>query len=601
MSTNIIKRKSYTISKSFRKYLFASIITMAVMNVNGIIDAMLMGHILGPKALSSIQTSMPVISLIAAIGLLVTNGAALLMPEAVGKRDYDSSNRLFSVSLLANLVLGAVGAVGCVWLSKTLASFLSVDKSLYDGVQNYTFVLLAGSILLLLQNDISILIDVLGNPVTVTIGMSASVGVNIVCDILYAKVFNLGIRGAALATLTGALVSVIMFVRYFIVRRGQLNLKLNLSQFFPTLLRVMVKSIPGVIGSLGTTLLTLLCNSFVQKALGADGMFTMTVGYSLVSFGSMISGGIGSAFMGIGGMLRTQEDYKGFSMLVRRGMLLSAGFGLILNVLSWLFPGQIGILFGANTDALIEMTRSALPIVSIFVLAFSIINPLSVVYQVNAFSLLATLSSLSLLASAALGLFTAQALFAPERIWFAFPIAAAIAVAFVLVAGLIKKVRLKYKTEPVTLIKKPDPNEAPRLDISVPCSEDGIRSGLAELKEFFDRFTSQKTKAYVMHALEEILINIAGYTGMHKQQFFDLLLRKEDKELYVHVKDCGPPFDPVGCVEEKWKSGLTIMHHYAKDMNYNYSFGMNMTTFKFPLDESGLENGRITSDAAKKF
>ena len=585
--TNGTERKSYTVSKSFRKYLFASIITMAVMNVNGTIDAILMGHILGPKALSSIQASMPVVTLIAAIGLLVTNGAALLVPETVGKRDYDSSNRLFTTSLVANLVIGALGAVCCVSLSKALASFLSVDKSLYDGVRNYIIVLIAGSVILLLQNDISILIDVLGSPATVTVGMSASVGVNLVCDILYTKVFHMGISGASLATLTGALVSVVLFVRFFFTRRAELHLKLNLSRFFQALLSIMMKSIPGVIGSLGTTALTLMCNSFVQKALGADGMFTMTVGYTFISFGSMISGGIGSAFMGIGGMLRTQEDYTGFSMLVRKGMMLSVGVGLIMNVLSWLLPGQIAGLFGANTQTLVDITRSALPVITIFVMAFCIINPLSVVFQVNSFSLLATLSSLSLLGSAALGLIIAQQLFSPARIWFAFPIAAAVSIAFVMVGSMIQRGRLKYRTYPVTLITRPDPKESSRLDISVPCSADGIRGGLSELKDFFDRITTPKAKANIMHAMEELLINIASYTGKDEKQSFDLLLRKEGEELYVYVKDSGAPFNPVDCVEEKWKHGLRIMHHYAKDMHYSYSFGLNMTSFKFAVDKPG--------------
>ena len=88
-----------------------------------------------------------------------------------------------------------------------------------------------------------------------------------------------------------------------------------------------------------------------------------------------------------------------------------------------------------------------------------------------------------------------------------------------------------------------------------------------------------------MHCLEELLINIAVFTGKKNKQFFDLLVRKEGEELYVYVKDSGPPFDPVDCVEEKWKTGLKILHYYAKDMSYSYSFGLNMTFLKFPLDQ----------------
>ena len=582
-------RQSYTIKKSLRRYLVASIATMAVMNINGMIDAILMGQILGPESLASIQTSMPVISFIACVGLLVTNGAGLILPEAIGKRDYDASSRVFSVCLIANLVIGAVLGICSGPASRGISSLLCIDKSLFDGTQKYVMVLLAGSVVLLLQNDASIIVDVLGAPGTVTISMAASVAVNLLCDILYTKVFHLGISGAALATLTGAAVSVLLFTRFFVKNRKTFHLKWNISQAGGTLLRVVHKSIPGVIGSLGTTLLTILCNSFVQKALGADGMFSMTVGYTMVSLGSMISGGIGSSFMGIGGMLHTQEDYTGFSMLVKRGMRLSILVACVINLLSWLIPGQIAVLFGAKTDVLVDITRSSLPLVCIFILAICIINPLSVVYQVNSCFLLATLSSLSILASAALGLIIAQSLFRPEQIWFAFPIAAVVAVAFVLTGSVLMRLRIKVKTEPITLIPVPDGEEVPRLDFSVPCTPKGITSGLSDLKNFLTKITSQETKVTVMHCLEELLINIAVFTGKKNQQFFDVLVRKEGEELFVYVKDSGPPFDPVDCVEENWKTGLIILHHYAKDMSYSYSFGLNMTFFKFPLDEPAAD------------
>ena len=135
-------------------------------------------------------------------------------------------------------------------------------------------------------------------------------------------------------------------------------------------------------------------------------------------------------------------------MLVRRGMCLSVLVACAINLLSWLIPGPIAVLFGAKTDTLIDITKSALPLVCIYILSLSVISPLSVVYQVNSFFLLATLSSLAMIASAALGFVTAQALFKPTQIWLAFPIAAVIAVCFVIAGSMLTRRRIKVKTEP---------------------------------------------------------------------------------------------------------------------------------------------------------
>lgn len=65
-------RKSYLINRSLKVYLAASIVTMAVMNLNGI----LMGRIIGPDALSAINASMPLNSMIAVVDTIFANGAA---------------------------------------------------------------------------------------------------------------------------------------------------------------------------------------------------------------------------------------------------------------------------------------------------------------------------------------------------------------------------------------------------------------------------------------------------------------------------------------------------------------------------------------------
>ena len=62
------RRKAYLVSKSLRQYLLASVITMAVANLNLMTDSILMGNFLGPDALAAINLCLPVINLITALG-----------------------------------------------------------------------------------------------------------------------------------------------------------------------------------------------------------------------------------------------------------------------------------------------------------------------------------------------------------------------------------------------------------------------------------------------------------------------------------------------------------------------------------------------------
>ena len=68
------RRKPYLVTKSLRNYLFAAILSMAVGNINLLIDGILMGQFLGPDELAAINLSLPVINSIHALSILLSSG-----------------------------------------------------------------------------------------------------------------------------------------------------------------------------------------------------------------------------------------------------------------------------------------------------------------------------------------------------------------------------------------------------------------------------------------------------------------------------------------------------------------------------------------------
>lgn len=587
-----MKRKPFLVETSFRKYLLASIVTMMVLNLNGMVDAILMGQILGPDALAAVQACMTVSSLIACLNLLVTNGAALIVSEAIGKRDFETSNRSLSVSIVLNLIIGVTIGLLAGPLSRVLSSVVCVDKTILPNAEAYSRVLLLGSVVLMLQNGLSIIVDVSGSPRAVTVGMTASVAVNLLCDILFVKVMKTGISGAAAATLAGAAFSVVFFTVCFARKRKELHFRFSLTSVGRTLLATIQRGLSGIAGSVGIMLMTFLCNYFAQKAYGKDGLFVMSVGYSMISLGGMIANGIGMAFMGIGGSLAGQHDYTGFHILFKKGMLLSMIIGVAANVLSLFFPRQLAGLFGADREILFTMASEALPVICTFVIALSFISPLFVVYQVNGRFLLATVCSLAPLFFMAVAGLALDLLFNPPLFWPTFPIAAALSVLMTLLLSWIARRRSKEPVRSVSLIPM-DPPDCEKFDATVECTGEGISSGLPEIVDFLRRHEEPRRADAIIHCVEELVINIVAYAYPGKKQYFDILIRREPEGTRIIIKDYGPPFDPVHCDEERWKSGLKILHHYSMKLDYSYAFYQNTTfmTFLPPGENGERENG----------
>ena len=134
-------RNSYLINRSLRKFLTASITTMAVMNINGVVDSILMGQLIGPQAVAAIQNVVPVLGLISAITFLLSAGAAIITAKALGSRNFDEASSSMTVSISSCLAFGLIISLLSGVLSPGISSLLCQDMTLYDNTYKYLFVI----------------------------------------------------------------------------------------------------------------------------------------------------------------------------------------------------------------------------------------------------------------------------------------------------------------------------------------------------------------------------------------------------------------------------------------------------------------------------
>ena len=290
-------RNSYLINKSLKNFMAASIATMAIMNINGIVDSIIMGHLIGPEAVSAIQNVVPVMGLMSGISFLFSAGASIITAKALGRRDFDEAGSSVTAAIFSCLGFGLIISLLSGVLTPKVSSMLCQDRALYDNTYKYLFVIMAGAFLVFLFNGMSVLVETIGYPRLVSLATFSTVIVNLICDILYVKVFSMDISGAALATLTGTLVGVGALFIFLLREREELGIRLNFRGFAGMIGRNVVMGIPSFLGNLALTLMILMCNFFVQSVHGEAGVFVMSIGYAIVSFGQMISGGVQGAFL----------------------------------------------------------------------------------------------------------------------------------------------------------------------------------------------------------------------------------------------------------------------------------------------------------------
>lgn len=564
----------------------ASIMTMTAMNLNSIIDGILMGNMLSSDAFSAINVVIPIVNCISALGILLSQGAAMQMAKHLGAMEKKRADQFFTVSLFSMLIVGLT--VGCII---TLAGLTAPVVNIFCAAENlrglagkYISVLIMGAVLLILDNGLSMLVDVMGNPRIVTVGTIAKTGANILFDVINIKVLGMDIAGAAVATLIGALTADIVYLTYIFKKSG-----MSLSfcrEWVSDLVSGLLKALPGFIGTLTSVALMFICNNFVMRNQGSDGMFVMSIGYTLISIGSIISNGVGVSYTAIGGMLLGQEDYYGMRMLFRKGIIVTI-VSPICFTLGGLFAKYLALMFGADSPEKIELAQRSLPLVCTMLFSLGIVSSMVYLHTVLGHQIISSVNTLLLLGSIFVAFFVTQTVLPPEKIWLAFPFASGLSLIVFFIDTSVIVMSSQGRLQMVSLIPK-TVQKREMLDISVGCNMEEKSTAIDKLIAFLRENNVSDKKDGIVHCLDELMMNIVSFSGRGNGAYMDLTVNLLEDKITASLRSDGKPFDPRNLPEEERNSGLKIVFHYCEKMEYRYSFGQNvlLISWMLPIDEN---------------
>lgn len=569
-----MERKAYLINYSFRYYMIAAIMTMAAMNLSSIINGILMGNLLGANAFSAINVAMPIVSCISAIGALLAQGPASRIAQYLGAMENERANQVFTVSIVSMLIvcLSLSVIMATTNLSGYIVGLLNVTEELTSLVNQYAGTLMAGCLLLIFQNGLSLLVDVMGKPKMVTIGMTAGMIANVIFAVIAVKVLGMDIVGAAYATLFGAFVCDTILL-YYIFKQSGMKLRRS-AMWLADFTTGISYSLPSLTGTASVVILMLLCNSYIMDNQGADGMFVMSIGYTIISVGSMISNGVGMSYTAIGGMMLGQGDYRGMRLLFSRGLFVVLLAPVCFN-LAGLFSNNLATLFGANTPELIELTGRGLPMICVLLFALGIISSVTFLHVVLGHRVISTINSLMILFSVAFSLYILDWTMPPEQIWLAFPLATVLSLLFLFANTTSLTMRSKGKLQLLSLIPKDDP-ERKMLDISVECNMNAEVAAINTLVKFLQENGASDWEKNVVHCLDELMMNIVQHSGRGDGSYMDLSVMLQGDKISAYLRNEGKPFDPLQVKKADRKIGMTLLFHYCSRLEYRYSFSQNI-------------------------
>lgn len=322
-----------------------------------IVDRIYIGHIpkVGDIALTGVGLSFPIITLIMAFSMLFgSNGGAPLCSMERGKGNDEEAEKIMGTSFFMLVCSGAVITVlGLIFAKPILYLFGASDAS-FPYAYSYLTIYLLGSVFVMVTLGMNSFINSQGFGRTGMMTVVIGAVLNIILDPLFIFVFDLGVQGAAIATVLSQLVSGIWVIRFLTGPQAVLKLKFKSMRLQAKRLKdITVLGFSGFIMGLTSSLVQIVCNKMAFLYGGDLYVTVMTVLNSVRElFSTPLSGFSGGAVP----VISYNYGAKQFGR-VKQAIRFMVIFGLVSSSLVWLlvvcFPAAFIHLFNSE-PALIE-------------------------------------------------------------------------------------------------------------------------------------------------------------------------------------------------------------------------------------------------------
>lgn len=191
------------------------------------VDTIFVGRGVGALAIGAVSLLFPFRIIVMSFGNLVGIGAASVVSRALGAGDNekarDAAGGALSMAALLGLIVGALGFI----FTAPLVRLLGGTGELFAPTYEYTRIIVLSEPFLAFNFAGNFLIRAEGRARAAMITLSSGVLLNIILDPIFIFALDMGIGGAALATLLGHMVTTVLIAGYFITARGSLRIRLR--------------------------------------------------------------------------------------------------------------------------------------------------------------------------------------------------------------------------------------------------------------------------------------------------------------------------------------------------------------------------------------
>lgn len=567
------ERNYNLLNAKFKEFFLPTLFTSMAGNICLFVDGLVVSYLLGSGSLSVIQIITPIITFVNLIYWMIGLGGSVLCSVSKAEFDDEKSNSYFTVSIISLMVIGIlITILGLLFSNSFVRVLCSSQPNLIDGVTRFFIPLIIGMPFLFYMMSLSYFSRTDGNPKLPFGSILIANIINICCDFIYIKYFNMGIAGAALATTTGQIVGAIIISSYFFTSGRTLHfLKLKAKDFFNYLKSIVTSGFSSASTELYTTIKVYLINFLLGLCIGEVGLLAFNISYNSLFILFIFLIGTSQTMSPIVSVYFKEEDFSGVDYVIKKSFKIVLISSLALAALFMIYPQLLLMLYSVNNPSDIPVVTNA---IRIFVLSYV---GMGIAFLYTFYAQAIQKNKLSNIISILEGLIAPIAFSVPlaflmgaNGIWISFVLVELVTIAYIFIYSkyLNKKTNGEYSG---FFINKHN-DEEKVFEYTI---EGDVKEAVDLSHEMQEYLSGNKSSTLVALAIEEMLVNIIEIN--ESIDFIDVIVRNNEENILISIKDTGIEFNPVIENENLEFDNISVLNRIADNIDYSRVLGLNST------------------------
>ena len=559
---------------AYRYFFIWGICASLATTVCTIVDALLVGNLVGNNGLAVTNLATPVFLLYALIGITLGIGANGSIGKMLGASDIGGANRIFRSQLTAGLVVGIVLLLPLLF-KEAYMSFLGVTAELYPLAERYLTVVMWSAPIFVVYHILAISVRTDSNPRLSAIASAVVILTNLTLDILFMQVLGFGIGGASASLCIAESLGLLVLLTHFFRKQSLLKLRLAIPKLSEV--RQFVANGFGI-GSANIFLavVMLVFNTLLLRCGGENGALYVAM-YGVIYIASTIPlavfDGASNALSVVAAFFLGESDTHSTFSILRRALTRVVLFSLLLAACCWAFARPLAQFFGIHNGLptavqALRMFSLSIPLTGVNMVATAYWQ---VIGRAKLASMFSAMRNCIVLLCAGLILIPDGCILGLSKVY----------VCTELLCGLLA-LGISLLNSSKKYVMETYGAKGRCFEGSYTMQTESMAQIAQDLESICDQWEVGMKQAFFINLIcEEVLLNIIkfGISHNHKNYYISIKLMEKDGDYVLRIRDNVSIYNPFESAGDEIDNGIlkliqtkTKYCDYQRKMIFNYLY-----------------------------